>query len=120
MHNTNSVQNAVNDGASTSEVLSTLELGVDEFATLLGIPRDAVERFATGRQTPATGVRPRMRPFVVLALRLNGSFDREDIPRWLAAPNRALDGRTPAHVIRTGDVASVLGAIDAVEWGIYV
>lgn len=116
---TSDVSGRTDNRDTTRDVLRTLGLDTDEYANLLRVTPNAVERFSRGQLAPATGVRPRMRPYITLALRLNATFDRQDVPRWLTAPNRYLHGRTPAAVIRAGDVASVLGAIDALEWGIY-
>ena len=46
-------------------------------------------------------------------------FALEAVEGWLHGPNAHLYGRSPAYLIRSGQVADVIGAIEAEKAGVY-
>ncbi len=41
------------------------------------------------------------------------------VEEWLLGPNEHLDGRSPAYLVRHGQVAEVIGAVEAMKAGVY-
>lgn len=109
---------------STREALlhvdETLGLPEPEVAGALGVSPRTLERWRSGESHLQRAARLRLAELLVLARRLEETFEGEGAREWLRTGNRYLGGMKPSEAIRAGRVDRVEAALDALESGIFL
>ena len=101
--------------------LDTIAAGVRSdraVAGLLGISPSQVSRWRKG-QVPDIQNADRLAGLALIVEMLLRWLELEAIPGWLEGPNAHLDDRSPAYLLRHGQIADVIGAIEAGKAGVY-
>jgi len=94
-------------------------LGSDRaLAGILGVSPSQVSRWRSG-QIPDLDNADRLAGLALVVEMLGRWLAPEAIESWLRGPNAHLSDRTPAYLIRLGQVADVIGAIEAEKAGVY-
>lgn len=94
-------------------------LGSDRsVAGLLGVSPSQVSRWRSGQQ-PDVDNADRLAGLALVVEMLARWLSPEVLESWLHGPNAHLAGRTPAYLIRLGQVADVIGSIEAEKAGVY-
>ncbi len=107
--------------AAAHHHLSTcrLLLGSDRVvAGILGVSPSQVSRWRSG-QVPDPDNADRLAGLALVVEMLGRWLAPEAVEGWLDGPNAHLGDRAPAHLIRVGQVADVIGAIEAEKAGVY-
>jgi transcriptional regulator with XRE-family HTH domain len=87
-------------------------------AGLLGISPSQVSRWRKG-QVPDIQNADRLAGLALIVEMLLRWLEPEAIPGWLEGPNAHLGDRSPTYLLRHGQVADVIGAIEAGKAGVY-
>jgi len=101
--------------------LDTIAAGVRSdraVAGLLGISPSQVSRWRKG-QVPDIQNADRLAGLALIVEMLLRWLEPEAIPGWLEGPNAHLGDRSPTYLLRHGQVADVIGAIEAGKAGVY-
>ena len=94
-------------------------LGSDRaVADILGVSPSQVSRWRSG-QLPDLDNADRLAGLALVAEMLSRWLAPEVREGWLHGPNAHLADRSPAHLIRLGRVADVIGALEAEKAGAY-
>ncbi|MDP2959080.1 MAG: hypothetical protein Q8N53_21845 [Longimicrobiales bacterium] len=108
-------------GPGASQHLATCRaaLGSDRaVAGILGVSPSQVSRWRTG-QLPDLDNADRLAGLALVVEMLARWLAPEVVESWLHGPNAHLSNRTPAYLILLGQVADVIGAIEAEKAGVY-
>lgn len=87
-------------------------------AHILGVSPSQVSRWRSG-QIPDPDNADRLGGLAFVVEMLGRWLARGSIESWLRGPNAHLSDRTPAYLIRQGQLADVIGAIEAEKAGVY-
>jgi transcriptional regulator with XRE-family HTH domain len=101
--------------------LDTIVAGVGSDRTvahLLQVSPSQVSRWRTG-QVPDIDNADRLAGLALVVEMLLRWLEREAIAGWLEGANAHLGDRTPAFLLRRGQVADVIGALEAEKAGVY-
>jgi transcriptional regulator with XRE-family HTH domain len=94
-------------------------LGTDRaVANVLGVSPSQITRWRRG-QVPDLDNADRLAGLALILEMAARWFALEAVEGWLHGPNAHLNGRAPAYLIRSGQVADVVGAIEAEKAGVY-
>lgn len=94
-------------------------LGSDRaVAEILGVSPSQVSRWRTG-QIPDLDHADRLAGLALVVEMLSRWIAPEVREGWIHGPNTYLADRSPAHLIRLGRVADVIGALEAEKAGVY-
>jgi len=87
-------------------------------AGILGVSPSQISRWRSG-QRPDLDNADRLAGLALVVEMLARWVAPEAVPDWLEGPNAHLSDQVPAHLIRLGRVADVIGAIEAEKAGVY-
>lgn len=87
-------------------------------ADILGVSPSQVSRWRSG-QIPDPDNADRLGGLALVVEMLGRWLGPKSVESWLRGSNGHLAGRTPAFLIRQGQVADVIGAIEAEKAGAY-
>jgi transcriptional regulator with XRE-family HTH domain len=87
-------------------------------AEILGVSPSQVSRWRRG-QAPDMENADRLAGLALVVEMLSRWLSTEVIEEWLTGPNAHLDGRTPAYHVRRGQLAEVVGAVEAMKAGTF-
>ena len=94
-------------------------LGSDRaVAAVLDVSPSQISRWRRG-QVPGADNSDRLAGLSLVVEMLERWLEREAVEGWLSGPNAHLQDRAPAFLIRRGQVADVIGAIEAEKAGVY-
>ena len=94
-------------------------LGSDRaIAGVLGVSPSQISRWRRG-QIPDLENADRLAGLALVVEMLGRWLEAEVIPGWLEGLNAHLADRAPAYLIRRGNLADVIGAIEAEKAGVY-
>lgn len=96
----------------------SLALKRQEVADIVGSSAREVGRWSAGEATPKRMTKQRLLELAFIGEQLGKVLQPGDANLWIFAPNRLLDGDTPAQRIADGDYKTVLGLIEALADGI--
>ena len=87
-------------------------------AEILGVSASQVSRWRGG-QRPDRENADRLAGLALVVEMLLRWLEREIIEEWLTGANAHLDGATPAYHIQQGQLAEVVGALEAMKAGVF-
>ena len=94
-------------------------LGSDRaIANALGVSPSQISRWRRG-QIPDLENADRLAGLALVIEMLGRWLEAEVIPGWLEGLNAHLANRSPVYLIRRGNIADVIGAIEAEKAGVY-
>lgn len=76
--------------------------GDEMLEKLLGISRQSIQRYASGRRSTPQEVAERLHLLALIASDLMGSYNDYGIRRWFERPRSQLGGRSPRAVLKRG------------------
>jgi transcriptional regulator with XRE-family HTH domain len=87
-------------------------------AAILGVSPSQLSRWRRG-QVPDADNADRLAGLALVIEMLLRWLEPETISGWLEGANAHLGDRPPSHLLRRGQVADVIGAIEAEKRGVY-
>jgi transcriptional regulator with XRE-family HTH domain len=87
-------------------------------AEILGVSPSQVSRWRRG-QAPDMENADRLAGLALVVEMLSRWLSTEVIEEWLTGPNAHLGDRTPAYHVRRGQLAEVVGAVEAMKAGTF-
>jgi hypothetical protein len=90
---------------------------VQELADITGTNRRQVTNWANGASKPGPSTRDRLLEVHYLVGMLRDVYTREGAEIWLHGRKRSLDGQRPIDLLRAGDFATVLQAVERLRTG---
>lgn len=111
----------ISAGASATRHLDVIRVGVGSdrsVAEILGVSPSQVTRWRQG-QTPDPLNADRLAALALVVEMLTRWLPAELIEDWIRGPNEHLEGRTPAYLIGKGQLADVVGAVEAMKGGVF-
>jgi Protein of unknown function (DUF2384). len=79
-----------------------------EVANLLGTRPETVSRWNQGRAYPHANTEKTLLELEYIIDQLSDFYEPNEARQWLFAPQRLLDGESPAELIRTGRIDDVM------------
>ena len=107
--------------ASAARHLDVIRMGLGSdrsVARILGVAPSQITRWRQG-QTPDPETADRLAGLALVVEMLVRWLAPQVIEEWMAGPNEHLQGRTPAHLVRRGQIADVIGAVEAMKAGVF-
>lgn len=101
--------------------LDVIRVGVGSdrsVAEILGVSPSQVTRWRQG-QTPDPLNADRLAALALVVEMLTRWLSTEVIEDWIRGPNEHLEGRAPAYLIERGQIADVVGAVEAMKGGVF-
>lgn len=90
-----------------------------QVAEALGVDRAQVKRWRDGRTAPGPENADRLIGLDTAVELLSGYLEPSSIPKWLMGINAHLGDRRPIDLLRRGNLAAVIAAIEALKSGAY-
>ncbi len=87
-------------------------------AGILGVSASQVSRWRQG-QRPDRDNADRLAGLALVAEMLIRWLDPDIVEEWLTGANAHLDGATPSYYIQLGQLAEVVGALEAMKAGVF-
>ena len=87
-------------------------------AGILGVSASQVSRWRQG-QRPDRDNADRLAGLALVAEMLIRWLDPDIVEEWLTGANAHLDGATPSYYIQLGQLAEVVGALEAMKSGVF-
>ncbi len=87
-------------------------------AEILGVSSSQVSRWRSG-QRPDRDNADRLAGLALVVEMLLRWLDADIVEEWLTGANAHLDGVTPAYHIQQGQLAEVVGALEAMKAGVF-
>ena len=114
---------SVPEGGGTTALrhLDVIRTGIDAdraVARILGVAPSQITRWRQG-QTPDPENADRLAGLALVVEMLGRWLAPQVIEDWMKGPNEHLQGRTPAQLIRHGQIADVIGAVEAMKAGVF-
>lgn len=106
------------DAAARLDVLNRVYGSDAAIAKLLDVDRSQPRRWREG-QLPDPANASRLTILATVVEVLSAILSPTSIPKWLEGPNAHLDDRTPMYLLKTGHVAEVFEAMDALRTGAF-
>lgn len=106
------------DAAARLKVLNRVYGSDAAVAKLLDVGRSQPRRWREG-QLPDSANASRLTILATVVELLSAILSPTSIPMWLEGPNAHLGNRTPMYLLKTGQVAEVFEAMDALRTGTY-
>ncbi|CKL97672.1 transcriptional regulator [Mycobacterium tuberculosis] len=111
----------VNVLASTvSGAIERLGLTYEEVGDIVDASPRSVARWTAGQVVPQRLNKQRLIELAYVADALAEVLPRDQANVWMFSPNRLLDPRKPADLVRDGEYQRVLALIDAMAEGVFV
>lgn len=108
-------------GTSAARHLDVIRVGVGSdrsVAEILGVSPSQVTRWRRG-QRPDPLNADRLAALALVVEMLARWLPVELIEDWIRGPNEHLHGRTPAYLVERGQIADVVGAVEAMKAGVF-
>jgi hypothetical protein len=75
-------------------------LGDEMLAKLLGLSRQSILRYSSGKRATPQGIAERLHVLALVVSDLSGSYNEYGIRRWFERPRAQLRGRSPAALLK--------------------
>jgi DNA-binding transcriptional regulator YiaG len=92
-------------------------LTTTELAEIAGVKDRQVQHWAAGTHRPTGPKRDRLLEVAYIVDQLKGVYKPEGVDIWLHGRNRDLNGNRPIDLLREGDFAAVLNAVERLTTG---
>jgi len=91
-----------------------------EVANLLGTRPESVSRWNQGRAYPHARTEKTLLELEFIVDQLSDFYEPNQARQWIFAPQRLLDGRSPAELIQAGRIDEVRRLVNQLRDGVYV
>ncbi len=91
-----------------------------EVANLLGTRPETVSRWNRGRAYPHASTERTLLELEFIVDQLSDFYEPNEARQWIFAPQRHLNGESPAKLIRDGRIAEVRRLVDQLRDGAYL
>ncbi|MCZ2807599.1 DUF2384 domain-containing protein [Modestobacter sp. VKM Ac-2983] len=98
--------------ADTRRALTLVEIG-----EIVGAGERAIQKWAAGTARPEGAKRDRLLELQYVIEELSDVYRPEGVEIWLHSPQRALQGRRPLDVLKTGEFQTVLKLVQRLAGG---
>jgi uncharacterized protein (DUF2384 family) len=105
---------------TVSGAFNRLGLTYNEVGEIVDASPRSVARWAAGKVVPQKLNKQRLLELAYVADAVTEVLPRDQANMWMFAPNRLLEHRKPADLVRQGDYQRVLALIDAMAEGVFV
>ena len=110
-------------GAVARKLESIREKGAmrsNEVAKLLGTRPETVSRWNQGRAYPQPNTEVMLLQLEYIVDQLSEFYEPDEARQWIFAPQRLLDGKSPAILIREGHIDEVMRLVGQLRDGVYM
>ena len=91
-----------------------------EVANLLGTRPETVSRWNQGRAYPHASTERTLLELEFIVDQLSDFYEPNEARQWIFAPQRHLNGESPAKLIRDGRIAEVRRLVDQLRDAVYL
>lgn len=91
-----------------------------EVANLLGTRPETVSRWKQGRAYPHANTEKALLELEYIIDQLSDYYEPNEARQWIFAPQRLLDGKSPAELIRAGQVDEVMRLVGQLRDAVYI
>ncbi len=91
-----------------------------EIANLLGTRPETVSRWNQGRAYPHPNTEKTLLELEYIVDQLSDFYEPDEARHWIFAPQKLLDGGSPAEFIRTGRIGEVMHLVNQVRDAVYL
>lgn len=91
-----------------------------EVANLLGTRPETVSRWNQGRAYPHPSTEKTLLELEYIVDQLSDFYEPDEARQWIFARQKALDGRSPAELIRDGRIDDVLLLVNQIRDAVYI
>jgi hypothetical protein len=91
-----------------------------EVANLLGTRPETVSRWNQGRAYPQPGTEKTLLELEYIVDLLADFYEPNEARQWIFAPQKHLDGRSPAQLIREGRIDQVMRLVHQLRDAVYL
>lgn len=106
--------------ATVSGAIERLRLTYEEVGEIVDASARSVARWTAGEVVPRRLNKQRLIELAYVADALAEVLPRDQANVWVFSPNRLLEHRKPADLVRAGEYQRVLALIDAMAEGVFV
>ncbi len=90
-----------------------------DVANLLGTRPETVSRWNKGRAYPQPSKEKTLLELEYIVDQLSDFYEPNEARQWIFAPQRHLDGRSPAELIRDGKIDEVMNLVNQLRDAVY-
>ncbi len=90
-----------------------------DVANLLGTRPETVSRWNKGRAYPQPSKEKTLLELEFIVDQLSDFYEPNEARQWIFAPQRHLDGRSPAELIRDGKIDEVMNLVNQLRDAVY-
>lgn len=105
---------------TVTSAIDRLGLTYEEVGEIVDASPRSVARWTAGKVVPQKLNRQRLLELAYVADALAEVLPRDHANVWMFSPNRLLEHRKPADLVRDGEYQRVLALIDAMAEGVFV
>ncbi len=91
-----------------------------EVANLLGTRPETVSRWNQGRAYPQPSKEKTLLELEYIVDQLSDFYDPSEARHWIFSPQKHLEGRSPAELIRDGKIDDVMHLVNQLRDGVYM
>ncbi|HUO92053.1 MAG TPA: antitoxin Xre/MbcA/ParS toxin-binding domain-containing protein [Rhizomicrobium sp.] len=91
-----------------------------DVANLLGTRPETVSRWKQGRAYPQSDTERTLLELEYVVDQLSDFYSPNEARQWIFAPQKLLDGESPASLIRTGRIERVMQLISQLRDGVFM
>lgn len=91
-----------------------------EVANLLGTRPETVSRWNQGRAYPHAGTEKTLLELEFIVDQLSDFYEPNEARQWIFAPQRLLNGKSPAELIRDGKIDEVRRLVDQLRDAVHI
>lgn len=91
-----------------------------EVANLLGTRPETVSRWNQGRAYPHAGTERTLLELEFIVDQLSDFYEPNEARQWIFAPQKLLNGESPAELIREGRIGEVRRLVDQIRDAVYL
>lgn len=90
-----------------------------EVANLLGTRPETVSRWNRGRAYPQASTEKTLLELEYIVDQLSDFYEPHEVRQWIFAPQKHLEGKSPAELIRDGRIDEVMRLVNQVRDAVY-
>jgi uncharacterized protein (DUF2384 family) len=91
-----------------------------EVANLLGTRPETVSRWNQGRAYPHPGAEKTLLELEYIVDQLSDLYEPNEARQWIFAPQKLLNGESPAELIRRGRIGEVMNLVHQIRDAVYL
>jgi uncharacterized protein (DUF2384 family) len=91
-----------------------------EVANLLGTRPETVSRWNQGKAYPQPGTEKLLLELEYIVDQLSDFYEPNEARQWIFAPQKLLSGKSPAELIRSGQIDEVMQIVNQLRDSVYM